>query len=53
MVGKYSNKIDFVHTKGNGLVMNQKAFKSMVNHFSIYICFHKLQNIIQKKSVFV
>lgn len=26
MVGKYSNKIDFAYTKGNGLMMDQTAF---------------------------
>lgn len=32
MVGKYFNIIDFVHTKGNGLPIDQTVFKSMVNH---------------------
>lgn len=36
MVGKYSNKIDFVHTKGNGLAMDETAFKNTIRHLSIF-----------------
>ena len=50
MVGKYSNKIDFVHTKGNGLAMDETAFKNTIRHFSISVCSQKFQNVIQKKS---